>query len=236
MKIGILGGSFDPPHNGHLHVAKTLLKNKYCEKVIFMPCFKHPFSKLLTPSYHRLAMTKLLIVHNVIPAKAGIQQPTRFPIKACPVLDTGSGMTKTRRMSKLLERRSIEVSDIEIKKEKISYTIDTLNSLKTQSPKDDFVWIIGEDQVTDFEKWKDWQEIIKMFGLLVVPRSTWKEPIQSPSRWPDGLLEGGRVFVSFRPLNVSSTTIRKRIKQGLPIDNLVPKEVEKYIIQNKLYK
>jgi nicotinate-nucleotide adenylyltransferase len=188
MKVGVLGGSFDPPHIGHLYVAKTLLKNKYCEKVIFMPAFRHPFGKQSLDPSHRLAMTKLL------------------------------------------ETKNIEVFDSEIKREKISYTIDTLNSLKNQSPKDNFVWIIGEDQIKDFEKWKDWKEIIEKFGLIVMPRQK-----RSPRRSPSATFEV-QYAKTFKSLNISSSEIRERTKKGLPIDNLVPKEVKNYIIKHKLYR
>lgn len=215
MKIGLLGGSFDPPHNGHIYMAKTLLASNYCQKIILVPCLKHPFSKPLSEARHRLAMAKLLMSKN------------------------------------------IEVSDIEIKspakqnlapREKVSYSIDTLNSLKNQSTKDEFVWIIGEDQLDNFTKWKNWREIIERFGLIVVPRTT-RPPRGSPSVTPEAkwlptsevakqrlrLLGGEVAFAYFKPLDISSSKIRKRVKDDLSIDNLVPKEVERYIIQHKLY-
>lgn len=166
MNIAVLGGSFDPPHNGHLHVARELLKNKKCEKVILMPVFKHPFDKLLTDSSHRFAMTELL------------------------------------------ENKNIEVSDIEILRKKTSYSIDTLNALKNLCPKDDFFWVIGKDQVKDFKKWKGWREIKEKFGLIVVPRSA---------------------------IDISSTEIRKRVKEGKSIKYFVPEKVKSYIIENRLY-
>lgn len=210
MRVAVLGGSFDPPHNGHLHIAKMLLKHKLCDKIILMPHFLHPFGKESLDPSHRLAMTKLL------------------------------------------ETKNIEVFDLEIKKEKISYTIDTLKALKTQSAKDDFVWIIGEDQIKDFRKWKDWKEIVERFGLIVVPRYA-RPPRGSPTATPEaqvlptsevteGLLGGERPNIividtrTFKPLNISSSEIRKRIKEGLLINQLVPKGVEKYIIKNKLYR
>ena len=170
MNIAILGGSFDPPHNGHLFVAKQMLKNKNCDKVILMPVFKHPFGKLLTDPEHRLAMTRLL------------------------------------------EDKNIEVSDFEIKRKKISYSIDTLNALKKLAPHDDFVWVIGKDQIGDFEKWKNWREIKEEFGLIVVPRT---------------------------PIDVSSSEIRKRINPPdggrKSISGMVPEKIESYIIHHKLY-
>ena len=165
MKIAVLGGSFDPPHNGHLFAAKSLLKQRLCQKIILVPCLRHPFGKKLSKAAHRLAMTRLF------------------------------------------ENENIEVSDIEMLREETSYTIDTLNALKTQFPKDYFVWIIGSDQVKDFKKWKGWKEIKEKFGLIVVPRK----------------------------VDISSSEIKKRIKEGKDIEGFVPKEVGRYIIQHGLY-
>ena len=166
MNVAILGGSFDPPHNGHLFVAKQMLRNKNCDKIILTPVFKHPFGKPLTDPKHRLAMARLL------------------------------------------KEKNIEISDIEIKRKEISYSIDTLNALKKLFPKDDFVWIIGKDQIRDFEKWKDWREIKKKFGLIIIPRT---------------------------PIDISSSEVRERIRKGKSIKNIVPGKVESYIIEHKLY-
>ena len=118
MKVAVFGGSFDPPHNGHLWLAKMILRRKFCEKAVLIPANMHPFAKKLSSANHRLAMTKLL------------------------------------------ENENIKVSDIEIRRGNISYSIDTLNELQKLYPQDDFVWIIGEDQIENFTKWKSWKEII----------------------------------------------------------------------------
>lgn len=60
MKIAILGGSFDPPHKGHVIIARRLLKLKHFDQVWLMPCYQHPFSKNLSSPDKRFEMTKLL--------------------------------------------------------------------------------------------------------------------------------------------------------------------------------
>ncbi len=60
MHIAIFGGSFDPPHLGHLLVANTLVDQKHADAVWFMPCADHPFHKNLTPVEHRVAMLQKL--------------------------------------------------------------------------------------------------------------------------------------------------------------------------------
>ncbi|MBI2613956.1 MAG: nicotinate (nicotinamide) nucleotide adenylyltransferase [Candidatus Levybacteria bacterium] len=207
MNIAVLGASFDPSHNGHLTIAKNVLKLRKIRKVILMPVNIHPFAKKLIQAKHRLAMAKLL------------------------------------------EEKNIEVSDLEIKRGKISYTIDTLNELKKLYSKDHFVWIIGEDQIKNFTKWKSWQEIIGKFGLIIISRKGFSHSGDERSEdsritsfwrfWTSQNDEKHTTFInkkSFKPIDVSSSQIKKMVKEGKSISNLVPKKVEKYIIRNKLYR
>lgn len=60
MRIALFGGSFDPPHQGHLLVADTLVAQNYVDQVWFIPCADHPFHKVLSPAQHRLAMLSLI--------------------------------------------------------------------------------------------------------------------------------------------------------------------------------
>lgn len=186
MKIAVLGGSFDPPHQGHAIIAERLIKLFNFGQVWLMPCFKHPFNKKLTSPKHRLAMTKFL------------------------------------------RSKNIKVSDLEIKRKKISYTIDTLNSLKKMSPKNQFFWVAGSDQMKSFKKWKKWEEILEKFKLIIIPRNGAK----TTNLFTNAIILDRE---KFSPIRISSSTIRERIKKGKKIDKMVPKEVESYIIQHKLY-
>ena len=197
MNIAILGGSFDPPHQGHQATAKRLLKLFNFGEVWLMPCYQHPFSKNLSPSDNRLEMTKYL------------------------------------------ESNSIKVSDFEVTKKSTSYSIDTLKYMEKTRPKDKFFWVIGTDQVKDFTKWKDWKEIINKFRLVVVPRTNFKKAekelknIAKLVAFPKHIILVGKN--KFPPIYVSSTLIRKKIKEKKSISNMMPKKVEEYIIRHGLY-
>ena len=197
MNIAILGGSFDPPHRGHVIIAKRLLKLYHFDEVWFIPCYQHPFSKSLSNPDKRFQMTKYL------------------------------------------ENGSIKVSAFEIRKKSISYTIDTLNSLTAQHPNDRFSWIIGTDQTDNFTKWKNWQEIINNFRLVVVPRTNFRKAVEKLKEIANKVTVPENIVLvdkkKFRPIYISSTLIRKRVKEKKPISNFVPKKVETYIIQNNLY-
>lgn len=197
MKIGILGGSFDPPHKGHVTIARRLLKLNLFNQVWLMPCYQHPFNKNLSSPDKRLEMTKYL------------------------------------------EDGDIKVSDLEIRKKTINYTIDTLKFLNKKRPQDKFGWIIGTDQVSDFTKWKRWREIINNFKLIVVPRTGFIKAelelknIAKQVANPKNIILIGRE--KFPPIYISSTIVRNRIKKNKPISSMVPRRVEEYIMKNKLY-
>lgn len=75
MQIGVLGGSFDPPHFGHLSVARQLLINHVVDEVWLVPCFSHAFEKKLASASDRLAMVKFLEEKNIKVSDFEINQP-----------------------------------------------------------------------------------------------------------------------------------------------------------------
>lgn len=120
-------------------------------------------------------------------------------------------------------KNCFEVLDIEAKRKGISYTYHTLKELLKKERK--LCLLIGEDQSADFTKWYKWEEILKMVDVFVFKRSKKKQ------KYPKGL----KTLYS-RIVEISSTEIRDKIKNGEPVDFLVPKEVLKYIKEHKLYK
>jgi nicotinate-nucleotide adenylyltransferase len=151
-----------------------------------------------------------------------------------------SSSNKRLEMTKYLEKNSIMVSDYEIKNKTSSYAIDTLRFFANKYPKSKFTFIIGTDQIKDFTKWKKWQEIIDSFKLIVIPRTGFRkaknelEDIKKQVSSPKNIILIDKK--KFLPIYVSSTLIRKRAKMDKTISNFVPKEIEKYIIENKLYR
>ena len=219
MKIGILGGSFDPPHNGHLYVANQMLKNKsitFFPRSIELTWKKNDMNPQGLPRGFEKVLDKQCDKVILMPV-------FRHPF-AKPLTDSRHRLA----MTKLIEEKSVEVSDLEIKRKGISYTIDTLNVLKTQSPQDDFFWIIGKDQIKDFGQWKGFREIKEKFGLLIAPRHPHLRGGVAPAAHLGGESE-------IKPLDISSSEIRKRIKLGLEINSLVPERIRRYIIKHKLY-
>jgi nicotinate-nucleotide adenylyltransferase len=142
-------------------------------------------------------------------------------------------------MTRLLNNDRIKTSDFEIKKQKVSFTIETLNDLKKRFPKHKFFWVIGSDQLEDFKKWKDWKTLINE-GFIIFPRPKLAGELSEyikktlkikeiPNNW---LVAKSNDLVL---IDISSTLIRKRIKSGRSIKYMVPGKVEKYINEHGLY-
>lgn len=180
MKIGIVGGSFDPIHYGHIEMAKTALNQLDCEQVWFMPTQDTPLKdRSLSKSLDRVAMIESVL-----------SMDSRFRI----CLN-------------------------EVKKEGKSYTIDTLRELKGEYPEDDFVFMIGTDQLKQFHQWKEADQLLKLAQFVCVDRYGQK-------------LESSYSIQTLHMdlMPVSSSDIRKGNKL-----NYLPASVLSYIYSHRLY-
>jgi nicotinate-nucleotide adenylyltransferase len=128
----------------------------------------------------------------------------------------------------LVEIPFFEYSDFEIKQHTVSYTIDTLREFKKYYEHIDL--IIGYDNIFKFHTWKDPDEILSLADVVVLKRKS-----SHPPDFIDKYVQAA-VFVETRGIEISATDIRLRVHNGLPIHYLVSREVEEYIIKNKLYK
>ncbi|GAB6282959.1 MAG: nicotinate-nucleotide adenylyltransferase [Ignavibacterium sp.] len=119
-----------------------------------------------------------------------------------------------------------DYSDFEIKKEGISYTIDTLKEFKKNY--DDIDLIIGYDNLLTFDKWKNPDEILKLAKLIVLRRET--TLTKKMNKYFDCA-----IFLKSPIVEISSTEIRERVAKNKSINFLITKEVKEYIFQNNLY-
>jgi len=126
--------------------------------------------------------------------------------------------------------KNIKVSDIEFQLEKPNYTIDTINRLLGDYPKNQFTLLIGEDNLANFHQWKDYSKILDLVNIFVYPRIKMIDIDQE-------IINNARIKILNAPkIKVSSEEIREKMKQGNDIQGYLPKEVYKYIIEKKLYK
>ncbi|MDP3941225.1 MAG: nicotinate (nicotinamide) nucleotide adenylyltransferase [bacterium] len=125
-------------------------------------------------------------------------------------------------------QKDIAVSDIELQREGVSYTIDTIRALK-QEEKAEIFWIVGSDILLEFDRWEKKDELVKEATFLIFPR----DPYHLPEKIPQGfeVLSDHRLITS----NLSSTVIKQRRKAGLSLKGFVLPEVEQYIVEHGLY-
>lgn len=143
-----------------------------------------------------------------------------------PVLDAVHRLNMVK--LSLDELEYFEYSDMEIKKENISYSIDTIRKLKKKY--NQLELIIGYDNIFDFKTWKEPDEIIKLVTLVVLKRRTSIEPDFKDKYYR------AAVFVETPAIEISSSNIRSRISKGLPVNYMVTEKVRKYINENHLYR
>jgi nicotinate-nucleotide adenylyltransferase len=120
-----------------------------------------------------------------------------------------------------------EACDIEFNLPQPSYSINTLNCLKEEYPDDEFLLIMGSDNVINLKKWKDYQEIVSEYRFLVYPRPAFD------AKHLD--LNGNFTLIEAPMMEISSTAIREAISEKHDVDQLLPKAVFDYIIRNRLY-
>ena len=121
----------------------------------------------------------------------------------------------------------LQVSDVEFHLPKPNYTIDTLVHLTEKYPKKEFRVIIGEDNLANFEQWKNHEIILRDYGLYVYPRP--RVTLSELKRHPNVKMVDAPMF------DISATFIRQCIKNNQSIRYLVPDSVEMMIKSKKLY-
>lgn len=199
MKIGLIGGTFDPIHFGHLILAEHVRENCKLDKVIFIPTGLTPHKDefQVVDSGIRLEMTRLGVKSNIF----------------------------------------FEVNDIETYRQDKSYTIDTLKEMKKLYPKDQIYFIIGADSLFQLPTWKGYEKIISSTNLIVANRPGGKNDLIGEKIEEYTSIFGGSITQVTSPLiDISSSNIRSRVKEGKSIKYLLPSIVEEYIFKNNLYK
>ena len=128
-----------------------------------------------------------------------------------------------------------EFSDIELKREGNTYTVDTLCQLTEMYPDDEFFFIVGSDTLFSIEKWYRPAEIFEMAKLLTSRRNIEKEDLDQQIDYLKNKY-GAKIYNLYMPnIDISSTDIRDKVKHGMSIRYYTPDAVIQYIEENKLY-
>ena len=183
MKIGILGGTFDPIHEGHMRIARYALSSGM-DRVILMPAGRPP--------------------HKEPP-----------------------GATKEDRLNMVRlaaeENPAFSVSDYEIQKDEPSYSVVTLRHFHESYPEDEIWFLLGDDAYYLVDYWYEAEEVKRLARFMVFTREGVE--ISPPA-----------VGVPIPVCPVSSTEIRREVKEGRSIRGKVPERVEEYIKEKGLYR
>ncbi|NCC95774.1 MAG: nicotinate-nucleotide adenylyltransferase [Synergistales bacterium] len=199
-KIGVMGGTFDPIHHGHLVAAEEALFALGLERVIFIPTGDsfHKTQHRVSSPEDRYMMTSLAT----------------------------------------LENDNFRVSRIEIDRHEPSYTVDTLREMRHWFPVGEvaFYFITGIDAVSAMMSWHEHDSLPELCSIVAVSRPGYgKEGFEFIRSFPDSFRKAV-VPLSIPSLSISSTEIRKRVKEGKNIRYLVPPLVEQYIRKKGLYR
>jgi nicotinate-nucleotide adenylyltransferase len=195
-RIGILGGTFDPPHVGHLILAEYSAEALDLSHLFFVPAADPPHKQdeVKTPVHHRLAMLEQAIADN--------------------------------------ERFSL--SRIDIDRPGPHYSADTVRIVSSQFPDGDLYFVMGGDSFRDLPTWHHPQEIVARCKIAVMRRPY--DQIQPDMHETVLPALAQRVIVIDAPLlEISSTDIAERLRQGRSVRYLVPDSVLDYITRHTLY-
>jgi nicotinate-nucleotide adenylyltransferase len=198
-KLGIMGGTFDPIHNGHLATVEFVRKKLGLEKVLFIPAYvaPHKIGGEFAPADERYKMTELAINSN-------------------PYL---------------------ELSDMELRRQGVSYTYDTVVALQEQYGSEyELFFIIGADSVAELASWHRVREIMQVCTFVAATRPGFALTVDKVIETFGDLGEKRILWVDTPEVDISSTEIRERVKKGHSIKELVPKAVAEYIQQKDLYR
>ncbi len=197
-RIGIFGGSFDPPHIGHLQAAQRAIEALDLTRVCMMPCAIAPHKQqkcgVASPS-HRLAMLKALT--------------------QC--------------------QEKIEISDMEIDRQGVSYTVDTVLQLRQQHPQAQLILLMGSDMFLDLSKWRDPEIILQNVQIGVFYRGLPKEREAVQKQKAALEAQSASVQLIENPVvDISSTQLR-RLLAFRAEGHFLPRAVADYIHEHGLY-
>lgn len=216
QRLGILGGTFNPIHFGHLAAAEEVRDRLKLERVIFIPSFLPPHKS-----------------EEGMPSALQRQEMVMLAVRGNP---------------------HFTVSDMEIRRGGLSYTIDTIEALRQAHPGSELFFITGLDSFLEIGTWKEWERLLPLCSFVVLSRegSLFRsiaklgflnaderllEALDRRERAELTIVSGNiRVHLERVPLyDISSTDIRTRVREGRSVKYHLPEAVEHYIIENTLY-
>jgi len=209
QSIGILGGTFDPIHYGHIRLALEV--------------------------YDKLELDELKLI------------PANIPPHRSTTLASANDRKKMIELA-ISDQENLSIDLREIENKNISYTVNTLISIRSEFPTDALFLIVGEDVFDTIDSWKDWQSLLNYSHIIVATRpKNYKKNISDElKKWQNKnkiddietlkMSSSGYIFYVDTPIvEISSSMIREYYTQQKAIDQYLPSNIITYIKNNNLY-
>ena len=194
-RIGIMGGTFNPIHAGHIGMALRARDSAQLDQVLVLPSGNPPHKTGIAPAEDRWRMV-------------------------CAACAAERGLTPSR---------------VELDRDGVIYTVDTLSILHQNYPKAELYYIIGSDTLMELKNWREYEKVLKLCTFLVCPRATGWSPAELAAERARLTNLGGRLqSVKMEAINVSSTDIRAAL-EGRAATPLLPLPVREYCTLTGLY-
>lgn len=190
-RVGVFGGTFDPPHLGHSIVAAEVMEALRLDRLLWVPA-------------------------GVPPHKQGRRV-------------TSSEVRRRMVAAAVANHPGFELCDLELLRDGVSYTVDTLRRLRSDHPAWSLFLIIGADLLEGFASWKDADAIRRMARLVAISRGA---KVTLPG---SGVPDGVRT-VRVTPVDISSSDIRRRVAGGMAVSTMVATQVLSIIESERLYR
>lgn len=217
-RLGAYGGTFDPVHNGHIEVARAVVSNFGVERLLLVPAYSPPHKdpRSISDAYHRYAMA---------------------------VLAT-------------LEEPRLSVSTIELDAPEEPYSFETVARLRAMhDPGLRLFFVVGADAFEQIDTWRQPAKLLASTNVIVAARPGYEIPAgHLPAELRSSIIDlraraGGVAvaleankqrsaiyFTDYVSSGVSSTEIRRRVREGESIEDMVPPRVAEYIEKYELYR
>ncbi|MDD3174132.1 MAG: nicotinate-nucleotide adenylyltransferase [Herbinix sp.] len=197
-KIGIMGGTFNPIHCGHLFLAENAYEQAGLDKILFMPSKNPP---------HKIKPVNIMDQQRVDMINLAIQNNPHF-----------------------------ELSEMELNREGLTYTADTLTLLTEKYPQIEYNFIVGTDSLFMMQNWKQPQIIFDHCIVIVAGRDNADEKhIRQHIEYLENTFQARIQYIEMPMIQIASADIRDRIASGKTIRYYMPDAVIEYITKNKLY-
>ena len=203
MRLGIFGGSFDPPHVGHLILAQDAITDLSLDRLAIVPASTQPLKHAHgTSAQHRLAMA--MRCFDGVPATV--------------------------------------VDPVEIDRGGLSFMVDTVDHFRRKYPSAVVSLLVGQDVIATLPRWREPERLLSLVQLVVLDRAGQPNDTVASPPASEGCTAAVRAglasarHLTTRRVDVSSTEIRARVRDGRSIRGYVPDAVAAYIASAALYR